>query len=129
MIDVPTVAHPIGREEVISTRDLTFVRMRKDTVRRDAILDVDQIFGMAPKSTLRTGQMVSFADLQKPVAVARGALITIMLKDGAMTLTVQGRSNEPGSVGDVIKVTNTRSNLVVPARVRRSQSRQRRNRR
>lgn len=117
MVDVPTIAHPIGRDEVIATRDLTFTRMRKDTIRRDAILDVDQIIGMAPRSTLRTGQTVTFADLQKPVAVARGALITIELRAGAMTLTVQGRANDSGSVGDVIKVTNTRSNLIVPARV------------
>ncbi len=117
MIDVPTIAHPIGRDEVIATRDLTFARMRKDTVRKDAILDVDQIIGMSPRGTMRTGQTVSLSELQKPIAVARGALITIMLKQGSMTLTVQGRSNEPGAVGDVIKVTNTRSNLVVPARV------------
>jgi flagella basal body P-ring formation protein FlgA len=116
-VDVPTAAHPIGRNEIIATRDLTFTRMRKDLVRRDALLDVDQIIGMTPRGMLRTGQTISFADLQKPIAVARGALVTIVLRDGSMTLTVQGRASEPGSVGDVIKVTNTRSNLVIPALV------------
>ncbi|HEY1722780.1 MAG TPA: flagellar basal body P-ring formation chaperone FlgA [Magnetospirillaceae bacterium] len=117
MIDVPTIAHPIGRDDVIATRDLTFARMRKDAVRRDAVLDVDQIIGMSPRGTLRTGQTITLADLQKPVSVARGALITIELKSGGMLLTVQGRANEAGAIGDVIKVTNTRSNLIVPARV------------
>ncbi len=115
--DVPVLAHPVARGEVIAARDLTFARMRKDTLRRDAIVDVDQIIGMTPHNTLRTGQIVAVADLQRPIAVARGALITIVLEEGAMRLTVQGRANEPGSIGDVIRVTNTRSNMVVPAHV------------
>jgi flagella basal body P-ring formation protein FlgA len=115
--DVPTLAHPIARGEVISARDLIFARMRKDAVRRDVILDADQIIGMTPRSTLRTGQTVTIAELQHPIAVARGALVTVVLHDGAMTLSIQGRANEPGSVGDVIRVTNMRSNQTVAARV------------
>ncbi len=115
--EVPVLAHPMARGDVIATRDLTFARVRKDQVRRDALLDVDQIIGLTPKGTLRTGQVVTLADLQRPVAIQRGALVTIVLHQGAMTLTVQGRANEPGSVGDVIRVTNTNSNLVIPGRV------------
>lgn len=115
--DVPTLAHPIGRGEVIAARDLSFVPMRADKVRRDVLLDVDQIIGMTPRSTLRTGQTVALADLQHPVAVARGALVTVVLHQGAMTLSIEGRANDPGSIGDVIRVTNTRSNQIVPARV------------
>lgn len=117
LTDVPVLAHPMARGEVITARDLTFARLRKDTLRRDAIVDVDQIIGMTPRNNLRTGQLVAVSDLQRPVAVARGALVTMVLEEGTMRLTVQGRANEPGSVGDVIRVTNTRSNLIVPARV------------
>jgi len=115
--DVPALAHPIGRGDVIAARDLTFVHMRADKVRRDVILDVDQIIGMTPRTTLRTGQTVSLADLQHPIAVARGALVSVVLHQGTMTLSIEGRANDPGSVGDVIRVTNTRSNQVLPARV------------
>jgi flagella basal body P-ring formation protein FlgA len=115
--DVPALAHPMGRGEVIAARDLTFVHMRADKVRRDVILDADQIIGMTPRNTLRTGQTLSLADLQHPVVVARGALVTVVLHQGSMTLSIEGRANDPGSVGDIIRVTNTRSNQVLPARV------------
>lgn len=115
--EVPVLAHPITRGDVIAARDLTFARVRKDNVRRDAVLDVDQIIGMTPRGTMRTGQIITLADLQHPIAVTRGALVTITLRQGAMNLTVQGRANELGSVGDVIRVTNTHSELVIPARV------------
>ena len=115
--ELPVLAHPMARGDVIGARDLVFSRVRKDLLRKDALLDVDQIIGMTPKGTLRTGQIVTLADLQRPVVVQRGALVTMVLRQGAMTLTVQARANEAGSAGDVIRVTNTNSNLVVPARV------------
>jgi flagella basal body P-ring formation protein FlgA len=115
--DVPTLAHPMNRGDVIAARDLAFIHMRTDKVRRDVILDADQIIGMAPRSTLRTGQTVSLADLQHPVVVARGALVSVVLRQGTMTLSIEGRANDPGSVGDIIRVTNTRSNQILPARV------------
>jgi flagella basal body P-ring formation protein FlgA len=34
-----------------------------------------------------------------------------------MTLTTQGRSIEQGAVGDVVRVTNTHSNLIVVGKV------------
>ena len=115
--DVPTLAHPLAHGELIAARDLTFVHMRTDKVRRDVILDADQIIGMTPRNSLRTGQTLALADLQHPISVSRGALVTVVLHEGAMTLSIEGRANEPGSVGDIIRVTNTRSNQVIPARV------------
>jgi len=115
--DVPVIAHPMGSQDVIAARDLTFVRMAKDTLRREVIVDPDQIIGMSPRANLRAGQTVQISDLQRPIVVARGALVTLALRAGAMTLTVQARANDQGSVGDLIRVTNTRSNQVVSARV------------
>jgi flagella basal body P-ring formation protein FlgA len=117
VVDVPTLAHPIGHGDVIGARDLTFTRMRADKVRRDVVVDVDQIIGMTPRNTMRSGQPLALSDLEHPIAVARGALVTVVLHEGAMMLSIEGRANEQGSVGDVIRVTNTRSNQVIPARV------------
>jgi len=117
VVDIPTLAHPMGHGEVISARDLTFVHMRADKVRRDVIRDADQIIGLTPRNTMRTGQTLALSDLERPQAVARNALVTVVLKQGAMTLSIEARANEAGAVGDIIKVTNTRSNQVIPTRV------------
>jgi flagellar basal body P-ring formation protein FlgA len=116
-VDVPVLAHSLSRNEVVAAHDLVWARMRQDTLRRDIITDVDQIIGMEPRQSLRSGQMLSSSDLQKPVAVARGALVTMVLRYGAMSLSSQGRAIEQGSVGDVIRITNTRSNLTVEGKV------------
>jgi len=117
MVDVPVLGHAVNRGEVIGAHDLTFVRQREDTLRRDILTDADQMIGMTPKQPLRSGQMVSMNDLQKPQVVARGGLVTMVLKFGPMTLTAQGRATEPGAVGDVIRVANASSNQIVEAKI------------
>lgn len=119
-IEVPIVSHSVNRGDVIRASDLTFVRVREDSLRRDIITDADLVIGMAPRQSLRNGQMVSSSDLQKPVAVQRGALVTMVLKYGTMALSTQGRTLEQGSIGDTIRVTNTHSNQTVQAKVESS---------
>ena len=116
-VDVPVLAHPMSRGEVITAHDLTWSKSREETLRRDVITDADQMIGLVPRQPLRSGQMISQSDLQKPVAVAKGALVTMVLKAGAMSLSAQGRALESGSVGEVIHVTNTHSNQTIEARV------------
>ena len=116
-IDVPVLSHAVPRGEVISSHDLNWIKTREDTLRHDVITDVDQIVGMTPRSPMRVGQMVTNSEIQKPVAIVKGALVTLVLKSGTMTLSAQGRALEQGSLGDTIHVINTHSNLTVEGKV------------
>ncbi|MTJ82614.1 MAG: flagellar basal body P-ring formation protein FlgA [Telmatospirillum sp.] len=115
--EVPVLSHPVNRGDVITKQDITWNRVREDNVRRDVITDASQMIGYTPRQMLRPGQMVSTADIQKPLAVLRGALVTMVLKSGTMSLSTQGHAVEQGSVGDVIRVTNSHSNLTVEGRI------------
>ncbi len=58
-------------------------------------------------------------NFQDPVVVAKGSLVTIVLKTPTMILTAQGRAVEDGGRGDVIRVMNTRSKKIVEGVVSR----------
>lgn len=116
-IDIPVLNRQVTRGDVITAQDITWIKMREDAVRRDAAIDPSQIVGMTPRQSVRGGQMVSTSELQKPIAVARGALVTMVLKYGAMSLSTQGHAVEQGSVGDLIRVINSHSNLTVEGRI------------
>ncbi len=116
-IDVPVAVHTLTHGEIIKAEDLTWRRIRQESMRRDMLTDIDQLIGMTPHTTLRANQLVSTTEIERPVAVARGALVTMVLKAGAMSLSAQGRAVDQGSIGDVIRVTNTHSNVVVQATV------------
>jgi len=113
-IEVPVLNHAVNRGETISAADITMTRMREDQLRPGVLTDVGAVVGMAPKmGVLRPNVPMAAADLQKPLAVSTGALVTLVLNYRGMALTAQGRAIDQGSLGDTIRVTNTHSNLTV----------------
>lgn len=68
---------------------------------------------MALRRPLRANSMVRHSDLQRPVAIKRGSLVTMVVATDRITLTAQGQALEDGGIGDRIRVTNTSSNSTV----------------
>ena len=117
-LQVPVLTHAIERGEVIMAADLGSVTMRETDIRANIARDPGQLVGMTFKQqSARPGQPVQLTDLQKPLAVTRGAQVTMVLQHGGMTLTAQGRAMDQGSMGDVIRVTNSHSNTTVEATI------------
>ena len=115
IIEVPVINHSMSKGEVISLKDLSWIKIRQNNLRRDTITSVNQIVGMASKNSLRTNQFISPNDIQHPQLVQKGALVTMILKNGGLMLSAQGRAVEGGSIGDVIHVSNTHSNTIIEA--------------
>jgi flagella basal body P-ring formation protein FlgA len=112
-VEVPVLNRAVGRGETVAAQDVTMVRMRQDQLRPATITDPGAMVGMAAKTALRPNLPVIEADLQRPLAVTRGALVTLVLNYQGMALTAQGRAVDQGSLGDTVRVTNTHSNLTV----------------
>lgn len=115
--ELPVLARPIARGEVISAADIEWRRMRSDRLQRDVVADAAPLVGQAARHALRAGSPLRAGDVQRPVVVAKGSLVTMVLKAGALTITAQGRAAEDGGEGDVIRILNTQSNHAVEARV------------
>lgn len=114
---IPVLARPLNRGQTITDKDIEWQEVRGEAIRRDVITDIDQLVGQSPRRSLRAGMPVQSSDVQTPIAVTRGSLVTMVLKTDAMTLTSQGKALENGSVGDTIRITNTQSNHTVEAKV------------
>ncbi len=117
MTDVPVLTRRMLGKEVISKRDIKWIRMRSDRLRRDVIVNADDLIGMAAKRGLRPGVPLQTSFVQRPILVAKGSLVTIYLKAPKMTLTARGKALENGSDGDTVRIANTRSNTIIEAEV------------
>ncbi|NQU60535.1 MAG: flagellar basal body P-ring formation protein FlgA [Rhodospirillales bacterium] len=115
--EVPVPNRRILTKELIGKGDIKWIQVRQDRLRRDTILDANELIGKAAKRGLRSGIPVQISSVQRPILVPRGSLVTILLKTPKMTITAQGKSLENGSEGDVIKITNTQSKTVIEAEV------------
>lgn len=115
VVRVPVLNRALGRGDVVGERDIGWVEMRSNAVRRDLVTDVRQMIGQEPRTQLRAGAPVRSADLQRPVLVPRNSLVTMVIASPFMRLTAQGRSIDEGGKGDVIRITNLHSKRVVEA--------------
>jgi flagella basal body P-ring formation protein FlgA len=55
--------------------------------------------------------------IQRPILVAKGSLVTIILRTPKMTLTAQGKALDNGADGDTVRITNSQSKKVIEAEV------------
>ncbi|MBT3305161.1 MAG: flagellar basal body P-ring formation protein FlgA [Alphaproteobacteria bacterium] len=115
MTEVPVLNRRMLSKEVITKRDIKWLRVRSDRLRRNVVVNADNLIGMATKRGLRPETPVQSSSIQRPVLVAKGSLVTIYLNVPKMSLTAQGKALENGSDGDTVQITNVRSKKIIEA--------------
>ncbi len=112
---VPT--HEIAQGQVLNASDLAIERRPKAALSTSTLTTVEQAQGLSTKHALRAGQVIHQADVAKPELVGRGETVTIVFQVPGITLTILGKANEPGALGDVISVLNVQSKHTIQATV------------
>ena len=116
-VEVPILTASLNKGDVISTSDVDWTVMRLDRVGQHIITDTRDLIGKAVKRRTAAGQTLRASDVQNPVIVEKGNLVTIVYKSPNMTLSAEGRALNHGGQDDTIQVLNTRSNRNLRARV------------
>ncbi len=117
MAEVPIALRSINRGEVIDEGDFEWQSIRGDISRQGYATAPDQVIGMAAKRGIKAGTPIRLLDLQPPVLVRKGGLVTIILKQGNMSLTAQGKSLDNGALGDTVRIVNSQSKRTIEATV------------
>jgi flagellar basal body P-ring formation protein FlgA len=115
MLSVPVPNRRVLKGELINSQDIVWIKTPSDRVQPDIVMHPDDLIGKTPRRGLRSGSPVRSSDVQRPIIVKKGSLVTMILKTPMMTLTSQGQAIDNGSDGDVIRLTNTQSNTVIQA--------------
>ena len=116
-VRVPVLVRDLPRGATVTEGDLNWITMNESELPAQTVLDADEIVGRQAKRNLAAGHGLHAYDIARPVAVARGKMVTIVFTAPMIKLTAQGQATENGGVGDVIRVLNTKSNLTVTAEV------------
>lgn len=112
---VPVLRRPLAQGEVIAGADIDMVSMRLDRVGRTAVLSRESLVGLAAKRMLNPGQPIQIGDVQRPVMVAKGGAVTMLVQLPGLFLSATGKALDNGGQGDTILVMNTQTNRTVPA--------------
>ena len=103
--------------EVLGAGDVRVIRVPPSRLRPGVADRPDQVVGQALRRPAAADQPLLIADIQQPIAVERGATVTMLFDMPGLTLTAQGRAMESGARGGVVAVMNTSSRVVVEAQV------------
>jgi flagella basal body P-ring formation protein FlgA len=112
-IQMPVLNRRLQAGEVITATDLQWVSVPDRGLPANAVYEPQELIGRTPRRGLPAGAPVLAADLKRPVVVAKGGLVTLILNTGSMRLTARGRALGEGGIGDVISVANAQSRTVV----------------
>lgn len=110
---VPVLVRPLARGEVIGEADIEWLPMRADRLDRNAATSAAQLVGMTPVRGLRAGRAIRVSDVQPPLLVTKGALVTMTVVAPGLTLTATGRALDDGAEGDFVRVLNLQSKRTV----------------
>lgn len=117
MVSVPVLRAHAMPGDVIGEQDIEWVRTASRRAGANTVTRIDDLVGRTPRRPIAAGQPVRLTDVRPNFVVQKGDLVTILLKSGSMTLTVQAQALEKGAVGDVIRVRNNHSRRVLETRV------------
>lgn len=92
---------------VLAAADLEMAEVPLATATAGGYAELDQLIGKQLVRQARAGLMLKPADVTDPTAVSRNSLVTVLLKVGAMTLTVKGQALGTVAAGQPVDVLNT----------------------
>jgi flagellar basal body P-ring formation protein FlgA len=117
MIELPVLSRALAPGDTIAAADIETMRVRAERLGSDAVLDRRTLIGKTPRRMLRPHEPLRVGDVQVPLLVHRGDLVTIVLETPTMRLTTQGKALADGAMGAMLQIANTKSNRLIDARV------------
>jgi flagellar basal body P-ring formation protein FlgA len=108
---VPTAVIYPG--QTISAGQIRRVEVTNPNLSGDFASDYAQVEGMITKSTLLPEHAIYVSALRQPFAVSHGQQVRMVYNNGGLQITALGMPLDDGSVGEMIRVRNRDSGLVV----------------
>ncbi|MFI5013175.1 MAG: flagellar basal body P-ring formation chaperone FlgA [Hyphomicrobiales bacterium] len=75
------------------------------------------LIGKLARRTLLPGKPIPTIGVTEPRVVANGAQVKVVFEEGGLTITTYATALQAGSVGDIVKVRNPESGLIVSGTV------------
>lgn len=103
--------------ETLSATQLEEVAVTNPNIAGGYARSIAEVEGMVSKRTLLPGRTIPVSGLRPPYAINRGANIRLTFTIGNMTISASGTPLADAVVGDVIKVRNLDSGVIVTGTV------------
>ena len=99
--------------ETITPEQVKPVEVTNPNISSGYASDISEVEGMISKQTLLPGRTIPVAALREPSLVTRGTSVKLVFTIGNMTLMASGTPMTDGSLGEIVRVRNIDSGVIV----------------
>ena len=117
LIEIPVLKTGARRGDTIGRNDVTTIAVREDFITDQMVIRPENLIGMTPKRIVRGNSPVAVSDLEKPLMVKRGELVTMELQRGPIQLSALAKALESGTSGDTIRLMNIDSKRTIEGEI------------
>ncbi|MBD3346728.1 MAG: flagellar basal body P-ring formation protein FlgA [Chitinivibrionales bacterium] len=110
---VVTAKENVRRGEELGSHNCEIIKQDITGYRYFCYSDLNAISGKTASRSLSQGTIINDKNCESVPAIKKGDLVSIVLSEGAVSVSVDGRAREDGYVGDRIWVQNIGSNRLL----------------
>ena len=110
---VVVTATNIIRGQVITRSLISKTLQPKKQIGAQTLSTLEEAIGLEATRTIRAGTPLSVSDLTAADLIRKGEKVTLVLRRGALTITVDTIATEDGKIGEQVELTNTESGKVI----------------
>lgn len=111
------LGHNVPRGRELGPDDLELAVMPINRLSGTPFFSLDQAEGLATRISLKEGAILTQKDVVLPPVVAKGDMVTILVRSRGVTLTAPGHARADGHPGDVIAVYSEETQKLLRAKV------------
>ncbi|KAF0230458.1 MAG: flagella basal body P-ring formation protein [Beijerinckiaceae bacterium] len=115
--DVVVPVSDLERGDALQAKDLTIIKRPANTVGTDVVTAMNDLIGMIPRRVLKSGEPVRQTDIAKPILVEKNQLVSVVYASKGLSLTMRGRAQANGAMGETIRIQNPQSKRFVEGMV------------
>jgi flagella basal body P-ring formation protein FlgA len=104
---VVVAVRPIARGAMITAADVelqSLAEIPAASSRRAPVDSIEKLLGMEARQAIQPGQVMYSDDVQAPILVKRGELITVVSQGGGIRVRTTARARHDGAKGELVQV-------------------------
>jgi flagella basal body P-ring formation protein FlgA len=117
LIDVAISTHALAKGDILSAIDIRIEKRERKSVIGNNFIKPTLVIGQAAREPLTSGMILTEDLVSKPILVEKGMAVSVTYAAGGLKLTLRGKANEAGALGDMVSVLNPQSKKVIFATV------------
>jgi flagella basal body P-ring formation protein FlgA len=106
-------ARTIRSQSLLTAADLVVVSSETE----GAYTDVNDLIGLEARVVLYEGRPIAASDVGPAAVIERNQIVTLVFRQGPLTIAAEGRSMSRAGVGDQVRVMNLASRSIIGGQV------------